>query len=228
MEGLSPNDLIRFIFTANELDRPISTFLLRVDDMIVEVLLSCNTRDLQSKDTITLDEGFFINVIKIIRPIGAGRNRRVVNPEVDRFKKGRSRVAHPKRRSCNLLKRRAMLLHRNTGIPEGPCRLEEVAIFERFLQVQIIVICSAEMQKVVYKGPGEKPENNLWLHDNHFDLINSPKGFYGSDCYCEHCNSPYKRVEAHMCEELCYICRKADCKNRLSFSMCSMQLQVSI
>lgn len=53
---------------------------------------------------------------------------------------------------------------------------------------------------------------NLWLHDNHFDVITSIKGFKGSNLYCEGCEKPYEHEEEHYCENACPVCRRMDCK----------------
>lgn len=177
VEGLESHDLVRLVFNANELDRPISTNLRRVSDMTVDVLLACIVKVLQSKDTITLDEGFFINIIKIRRPTGSGRNRKVVNADLDRLAKGSvitirgdaaglccsmaillgkailekdSLLPTLKKQSCDVLMRRAMKLHAEAGVHEGPCGYTEIAVFERYLDVQVIVISSRELQKVIF------------------------------------------------------------------------------
>ncbi|KAG8175161.1 hypothetical protein JTE90_007978 [Oedothorax gibbosus] len=86
--NLSPHDLIRIILEDDTLDRPISTFIMKVSDMSVDAIMNAVTKVLQSKDEIKLDAGFSVNVSIIRRPRGGGRNRRMVNPEVDRLKKG--------------------------------------------------------------------------------------------------------------------------------------------
>ncbi|KAG8192310.1 hypothetical protein JTE90_002131 [Oedothorax gibbosus] len=206
--------------------------------MNVEVLLNCITRVLQSKDTITLDEGFFINIVKIRRPVGSGRNRKVVNADVDRLTKGSvitiredavglccamaillGKAIHEqdldlptlKKKTCDVLMRKAMKLHADTEVSEGPCGFEEIGNFERFLDVQVIVISSKELQKVSYKGSERPRKVYLWLHKEHYDLITSPKGFYGSNFYCEDCNAPFQRLLGHMCDALCYVCRSSKC-----------------
>ena len=177
VDGLAENDLIRFVINANELDRPISTNLRLVRDMTVDVLVACIVKVLQSKDTITLDEGFFVNIVKIRRPTGSGRNRKVVNADVDRLTKGSvitirgdaaglccsmaillgkavlnkdPSLPTLKKQSCDVLMRRAMKLHADAGVPVGPCGYNEIAIFERYLDIQIIVISSRELQKVIF------------------------------------------------------------------------------
>ncbi|KAG8172279.1 hypothetical protein JTE90_019019, partial [Oedothorax gibbosus] len=212
--NLSPHDLIRIILEDDTLDRPISTFIMKVSDMSVDAIMNAVPKVLQSKDEIKLDAGFSVNVSIIRRPRGGGRNRRMVNPEVDRLKKGSvltitkddsglccssaillglavhntdPELRTLKNQSCDLLKRRAIQLHSQTGVPEGPCGFTEVAIFERHLNVQVVIISTENMNQVVYKGAERPKKVYLWFNNNHYDLIRSPKGFYATNEYCEEC-----------------------------------------
>ncbi|KAG8192056.1 hypothetical protein JTE90_025321 [Oedothorax gibbosus] len=157
---LVQTDLIRFVIMSNELDKPISTHLRLVRDMNVEAIMACVLKVLQSKDTITLDEGFTVNIITVKRPRGAGRNRPVVNLAIDRLKKGSvitiredaiglccamaillGKAIHEndkdlftlKRKDCQLLMRRAIKLHTDTGVEEGPCGYEQIGVFRTLL-----------------------------------------------------------------------------------------------
>lgn len=173
--NLEPQDLIRMIIISDQLDRPISTTLSRVSDFTVETILSRIQTVLQSKDTIVLDEGFTVNVTVVKRPVGSGRNRKAINPEVDRLTKGSitsirkdsdgvccamaillGKANHDndpdlptlRHQKCNMLMRRAYALHAATGVPVGPCGLPEIAVFERHLDVQVIVISTKHKNEV--------------------------------------------------------------------------------
>lgn len=176
-EGSAPHDLIRFCITSETLDKPISTSLLRVDQMTVEKVTSTVMKVMQSKQNIMLDENFNIDTILVRRPVGSGRHQRVYNIDVDRLKK-RSILsvdndedfsnlccakaivlakAHemkdPELKSLtkkdnSLLLRRAIKLHTEAGVPEGPCGYQEISRFENFLDTQIVVISAENMQKV--------------------------------------------------------------------------------
>ncbi|KAG8194638.1 hypothetical protein JTE90_003111 [Oedothorax gibbosus] len=85
-----------------------------------------------------------------------------------------------KKKTCDVLMRRAMKLHADTEVAEGG--LAALRIFEFlnvFLDVQVIVISSKELQKISYKGSERPQKVYLWLHKGHYDLITSLKGFYG-------------------------------------------------
>ena len=53
------------------------------------------------------------------------------------------------RKNGNLLFRKALHLHMIAGISEGPCGFEEISIFERFVDLQIAVVTTSNMQKVI-------------------------------------------------------------------------------
>ena len=174
-EDLRPSDLIRICIQANGLDKPISTCLIPVSSLTVEKLMSTVMKVLQSKEEIKLDDGFTVDVITIRRDVGAGR-RKLINVEIDRLEK-RSIISVPTdneglccaksivyalaylendRSTINALRdvrrpalvKRAKALHENAGVPLGPCTYEEIAIFEEYLDVQIVVISTQNMNKV--------------------------------------------------------------------------------
>ncbi|GFT69266.1 DNA_pol_B_2 domain-containing protein [Trichonephila clavipes] len=64
-------------------------------------------------------------------------------------------------KDCCLLQRRAIALHQKAGVPQGPCRFEEIALFEQYLKMQVIVVstialnrkcCKVILRKVCPKG----------------------------------------------------------------------------
>ncbi|GIX93573.1 uncharacterized protein CDAR_316111 [Caerostris darwini] len=65
--------------------------------------------------------------------------------------------------------------------------------------------------KVTYKGKERPSRINLWHHDNHYDVIKSVNGFFGSSYYCENCEKPYSHCESHRCPKACYICLRMSC-----------------
>ncbi|GIY61028.1 DNA-directed DNA polymerase [Caerostris darwini] len=62
------------------------------------------------------------------------------------------------------------------------------------------------LRKQTYKGKERSLRINLRHHNNHYDVIKSIKGFFGSSYYCENCEKPYSHCEAHRCPKACYIC----------------------
>ncbi|XP_035213266.1 uncharacterized protein LOC118187174 [Stegodyphus dumicola] len=189
--NLGPSDLIRFCIQADGLDKPISTSLMAVSTLTVEKILAAVMKVLQSKDKIELDTGFAVDVITIKRPVGAGRNRKVVNISMDRLRKQSIlsipydeeglccakaivyALAHLNKdtRAINALRdrrnptlmNRARELHLDANVSLGPCTFVEIAIFEEHLDTQIAVFSSENLNRVVYKGKRGLKRINLWL-----------------------------------------------------------------
>ncbi|GFU31440.1 uncharacterized protein NPIL_147201 [Nephila pilipes] len=168
--SLEPTDLMRVIIFSDHLDRPISTHLMLVSEMSVEKIMACAVKVLQSKSEVRLDEGFNVEIITIRRPVGSAILLAIAEVEKD------ADLKSLRRKDCDLLKRRAIALHQKTGVPQGPCGFEEIALFEQNLKMQVVVISTTASNQVCYKGPDRKDRRiYLWLHDNHFDVITSPK-----------------------------------------------------
>ncbi|PRD25967.1 UNVERIFIED_CONTAM: hypothetical protein NCL1_39395 [Trichonephila clavipes] len=97
------------------------------------------------------------------RPVGSGkRNRSMLIPSIDRLSKTSIRCVPDddlniccakaiilaiaevekdadlrilRKKDCSLLQRRALALHQKTGVPQGPCGFEEIALFEQYLKI---------------------------------------------------------------------------------------------
>lgn len=65
--------------------------------------------------------------------------------------------------------------------------------------------------QVIYPGSERAERINLWPHNNHFDIIKSLTGFYGSNFYCLSCNVAYQNETSHMCSSRCYVCLRDKC-----------------
>ncbi|GFU32308.1 uncharacterized protein TNCV_1733811 [Trichonephila clavipes] len=118
--SLEPTDLIRAIIFSEHLDRPISTHLMLVSEMSVEKIMACATKVLQSKSEVRLDE------------------------EVEKDADLRSL----RKKDCCLLQRRAIALHQKTGVPQGPCGFEKIALFEQYLKIQVIVVSTTALNQL--------------------------------------------------------------------------------
>lgn len=173
---MRPTDLIRFCFQTPVLDKPISTCILTVSELTVEKILAAVVKVLQSKEEIPLDSEFIIDVTTLRRDVGAGRNRAVVNVEIDRLEKrsifavptdedelccakaivyavaylkqDRRALASFKKENRPALRNRAQELHYLAGVALGPCGYSEIARFEDYLNVQIVVYSSEIFNKV--------------------------------------------------------------------------------
>ena len=94
------------------------------------------------------------------------------------------RYRHIKNSDRPLQREKAFDLHEAANVPLGPCGLNEVALFQQYLtDYQIVIVSGDHNNSVIYPPPSagtdEKPRLTLYLHDNHFDVINSVPGFLG-------------------------------------------------
>ncbi|GBM90943.1 hypothetical protein AVEN_275230-1, partial [Araneus ventricosus] len=225
-------------FSSN-LDKPISTCLWRVHTFTADKMLNAIANAIESNEELHLYETLRMEITTIRQPVGAGRIRKVVNVECDLLNK-RSilciqtdslglccakavvfAIAHldGDRRSINAMKdrrrpaldTRARELHKKAGIPLGPCTFAEVARFEEVLDIQIVVISTEERNGVAYRGRDRSRRINLWLHNGHYDVIKSLKGFFASNHYCERCEKPFQNFENHRYPMACHICLRVCC-----------------
>ncbi|XP_071042671.1 uncharacterized protein [Parasteatoda tepidariorum] len=74
---------------------------------------------------------------------------------------------------------------------------------------------------VSYRGSTRDVKIYLYLHNSHFDLIKSPRGFFGSDYFCDSCLKPYQSLALHRCEFLCHVCRRSNCTKESDAVRCT-------
>ena len=115
-----------------------------------------------------------------------------------------------------LQREKAFDLHEAANVPLGPCGLNEVALFQQYLTgYQIVIISGDHNNSVIYPPPSsaahEKPHLTLYLHNNHFDVINRVPGFLGRSYFCSRCLKPYNTTTDHLCAAMCRCCRGFDC-----------------
>ena len=121
-----------------------------------------------------------------------------------------------KRSGRPLQREKAYDLHEAANVPLGPCGLNEVALFQQYLtDYQIMVISGDHNNSIIYPPPstatGEKPHLTLYLHNNHFDTINSVPGFLGCVYFCFRCYKAYNNTTDHLCNNMCRSCRGFGC-----------------
>ncbi|KAL9960272.1 hypothetical protein ACROYT_G033710 [Oculina patagonica] len=106
-------------------------------------------------------------------------------------------------------------LHRAAGVPEGPCGLDQITLFQSHLRdYQIVVVSVQHGYQIIYKGP-EKPETKrlvLIKHGEHYHTCNSLKGFFGRSYYCLRCETGYDSTSRHNCPGTkCFACHQTNC-----------------
>ena len=111
---------------------------------------------------------------------------------------------------------KAFDLHEAANVPLGPCGLNEVALFQQYLSdYQIVVVSGDHNNSVIYPPPSsgtdEKPHLTVYLHSNHYDVINSVPGFLERCYFCFRCYKAYDHTTDHMCTNMCRSCRGFGC-----------------
>ena len=111
---------------------------------------------------------------------------------------------------------KAFDLHEAANVPLGPCGLNEVALFQQYLSdYQIVIISGDHNNSIIYplqsSGTDEKPHLTLYLHGNHYDVINSVPGFLGRCYFCFRCYKAYDHTTDHLCTNMCRSCRGFGC-----------------
>ena len=129
----------------------------------------------------------------------------------------------------------ALRLHEQAGVPtDRPCTLQDVATFEKALNVQVVVFGATQQNTVIYAGP-EKP-NRVFTYlvppesgngPGHFHAITSPAGFLGTGYFCPKCLKPHNDKKKHRCDFTCRKCKGQNCPvgNEVICSDCHVTFQ---
>ena len=137
---------------------------------------------------------------------------------------------HPKYRTirygnkngCKLQEKLAKELHREARVPEGPCELGEIELFQIALSdYQIVVMSVDHGYQVIYKGPS-KPEDKELIFikvGEHYDSCYSLAGFMGKVYYCLECEKSFDHddIRRHPCKgKKCFACHQFNCNDSKS------------
>lgn len=106
--------------------------------------------------------------------------------------------------------------------------LEDIRNVELKLDIQINIICAGSLNTIIYKGEDKETKIYLYKNGNHFNVIKSMKGFYGSSYYCEKCDKAYKNKNSHKCvkdKNVCKLCMRPEhlssTKNKIYCQNCN-------
>ena len=95
-------------------------------------------------------------------------------------------------------------LHRLAGVPEGPCGLEELEAFQRFLapQYQLKVINRGHPFFMIYRGPDAPHQIMLLKSNSHYEGCTTFSGFVNISYWCHLCDKGFdhKDKDNHPCE----------------------------
>jgi len=103
----------------------------------------------------------------------------------------------------------AKALHTKAHVPEDDCGYTELTQFQEHLKNDyrlIVVYADQGFYCKAFAGPG-KPEIILLHQQNHYDVITSLPGFFGTSYMCAHCLQGYDREGHHKCKKNRTFCR---------------------
>ena len=85
--------------------------------------------------------------------------------------------------------RQAQELHRQAGVDEGPCGIEELRQFQQALgsQYQLLVMTRMKPFFFIFKGPTAPRQIRLLKSNDHFDGCTSFPAFVNRSYYCVDC-----------------------------------------
>ena len=112
--------------------------------------------------------------------------------------------------------RLAQELHREAGVVEGPCGIEELRQFQRALgpEYQIMAMIRKNPFYLFFKGPEAPNKIRLLKSDSHFDGCTSFPAFVNRSYYCEVCERAFNTNDKanHSCQgRRCNACSRFDC-----------------
>ena len=250
-EGMNDRDQVRFVLRSNQLDKPISIPSMPKDRLTTERVFAAVEKVVQSNQEFRLNDTVSINIFHVEMPEGSGRMGKRTDVEMGKHLRRKDTVVCIKnkddlclvraivvaiartqgadstyykqlRKSDCMEKREAKELHRDAFVPLGPCGLEEVAKFQRYLDTtrhyriryQIYIISADHANARIYPPTPpttEKTPINLYLHNNHYDVITKMPGFFNSVYYCYRCHKAYSHKFDHLCDAMCRSCRAYNC-----------------
>ena len=114
--------------------------------------------------------------------------------------------------------RLAQELHREAGVPEGPCDLQELGQFQQALgcNYQLLVMTRMNPFFLIFKGPDAPYQIQLLKSDDHFDGLTSFAAFRNRSYYCVECERAFNTNDKanHICQgRRCSACGRFSCED---------------
>ena len=113
----------------------------------------------------------------------------------------------------------ARQLHRRARVPEGPCGLGELELFQIVLSdYQIVVVSADHGYQIIFKGPRQPDHKLLCLIkvQDHYHVCHSLSGFFGKNYFCLDCEKSFNSDDLlhHRCPgRKCSSCHQAQCRD---------------
>ena len=111
-------------------------------------------------------------------------------------------------------------LHRQAGVPEGSCGMQEFHKFQEALgsQYQLLVMCRLQPFLLIFKGPPASQQICLLKGNDHFDGVTSFSAFTNHSYYCIECEKAFNTNDKshHSCKgKRCTACSRFNCEDYL-------------
>jgi len=92
---------------------------------------------------------------------------------------------------------------------KGACGIPQIQAIQDILpDYQIRIFNTQSTAALVYSGPPADNIIYLYNHENHYDVITKPPGFFDRGYYCKDCNVTYGNKEMHQCDTRCPCCHE--------------------
>ena len=122
------------------------------------------------------------------------------------------------KRGLPVQQRQAQELHRQAGVAEGPCGLEELRQFQQALgpQYQLLVMTRMKPFFFIFKGPAVPHQIRLLKSDHHFDGCTSFPALVNRPYYCLDCERGFNTNDRtnHTCQaNRCSACGRFVCRD---------------
>ena len=135
------------------------------------------------------------------------------NEGVDSFREWENQ-----KRGYPIQEQQAKELHRQAGVAEGPCGVEELHQFQQALSpsYQLLVMTRLKPFSLIFKGPDAPHKIRLLKSNDHFDGLTSFPAFLNRSYYCVDCQRGFNtnNKENHICEgRRCSSCGRFDCED---------------
>lgn len=113
----------------------------------------------------------------------------------------------------------AKALHRRARVPEDPCGLGELNLFQIVLaEYQIVVVSADHGYQIIFKGPRQPDRKLLCLIkvQDHYHVCHSLAGFFGKNYFCLDCEKSFNSddLQRHRCPgRKCTCCHQTHCRD---------------
>ena len=127
---------------------------------------------------------------------------------------------------CKLQRDEAFRLRKELGIPSNRYgTIEDIYLYEDFLQESIVVISARAGNRKVYPG-SDKYTNKIFLYHYgepgvaHFDTIVKVNALLNKSYYCDVCDKGFQNRNGHKCKKWCNVCGRDNCEEEGNWGQC--------